>query len=68
MPALARRGERLAEIPGTVPSPGDWPAGCRFSTRCPRVMDVCRAREPEVTRLSTTHATRCFAVAQELAS
>jgi len=68
MPALAKRGERLAEIPGTVPWPGDWPAGCRFSTRCPRVMDVCRAREPEATRLSPTHTARCFAVAQELAT
>ncbi|HET6304099.1 MAG TPA: ABC transporter ATP-binding protein [Myxococcota bacterium] len=68
MPALAKRGERLAEIPGTVPWPGNWPAGCRFSTRCPRVMDVCRAREPEATRLSPTHTARCFAVAQELAT
>ncbi len=67
IPALARRGERLAEIAGTVPSPGEWPAGCRFSPRCPRVMEVCREREPVVTRLSPTHAVRCFAVAQELA-
>jgi hypothetical protein len=31
-------------------------------------MDVCRAREPEATRLSPTHTARCFAVAQELAT
>jgi oligopeptide/dipeptide ABC transporter ATP-binding protein len=66
IPARARRGARLAEIPGTVPSPGEWPAGCRFSSRCPRVMDVCREREPEVSRLSATHSVRCFAVAQEI--
>ncbi|MBW1687723.1 MAG: ABC transporter ATP-binding protein, partial [Deltaproteobacteria bacterium] len=35
IPALGRRGERLAEIAGVVPQPRDWPAGCRFSTRCP---------------------------------
>jgi oligopeptide/dipeptide ABC transporter ATP-binding protein len=67
IPALGKRGSRLAEIPGTVPSPADWPAGCRFATRCPRVMEVCRAREPETTRLSPTHTVRCFAVAQDLA-
>jgi oligopeptide/dipeptide ABC transporter ATP-binding protein len=65
IPALGRRGARLAEIPGTVPSPGEWPAGCRFSGRCPRVIDPCREREPDVSRLSATHAVRCFAVARE---
>jgi hypothetical protein len=30
-------------------------------------MEVCRAREPETTRLSPTHTVRCFAVAQDLA-
>jgi oligopeptide/dipeptide ABC transporter ATP-binding protein len=68
IPALAQRGARLAEIPGTVPSPGDWPAGCRFAPRCPRAMEACREREPEATRLSPTHVARCFAVAQDLAS
>jgi peptide/nickel transport system permease protein len=25
---------RLATIAGTVPAPGEWPAGCRFAPRC----------------------------------
>jgi oligopeptide/dipeptide ABC transporter ATP-binding protein len=68
IPALAQRGARLAEIPGTVPSPGEWPPGCRFAPRCARAMEVCRARDPEVSRLSPTHTACCFAVAQELAT
>jgi oligopeptide/dipeptide ABC transporter ATP-binding protein len=68
IPARAQRGTRLAEIAGTVPSPGEWPAGCRFAPRCARAMEVCRARDPEVSRLSATHIARCFAVAQESAT
>jgi peptide/nickel transport system ATP-binding protein/oligopeptide transport system ATP-binding protein len=68
IPALAQPGARLAEIPGTVPSPGEWPPGCRFAPRCARAMEVCRARDPEVSRLSPSHRVRCFAVAQEVAT
>jgi oligopeptide/dipeptide ABC transporter ATP-binding protein len=67
MPGRAAPGERLAEIPGVVPSPGAWPAGCRFADRCGLVMDVCRAREPERTRLGASEAVRCHAVERELA-
>lgn len=31
---------------GEVPSLIDLPAGCRYSTRCPYVMDVCKKEEP----------------------
>ena len=65
IPALGRRGERLAEIAGVVPQPRDWPAGCRFSSRCPLVLERCRAEPPDWTRLGPSHATRCHVVAQE---
>jgi oligopeptide/dipeptide ABC transporter ATP-binding protein len=65
IPSLARRGERLAEIPGVVPRPDAWPAGCRFSTRCPRVVDVCRERMPELLPLADGRSARCHVVAAE---
>jgi oligopeptide/dipeptide ABC transporter ATP-binding protein len=65
MPARARPGERLAEIPGVVPAPDAWPAGCRFAGRCAIAMEVCRAREPERTLLGAGAAVRCHAVAAE---
>jgi len=42
------RGARveLAGIPGSPPSLLHPPAGCRFSPRCPHVMDRCRVVEP----------------------
>jgi oligopeptide/dipeptide ABC transporter ATP-binding protein len=65
MPGRVAPGERLAEIPGVVPSPDAWPDGCRFADRCMLVMDVCRTREPERTRLGAAEAVRCHAVAVE---
>ena len=66
IPALAKRGERLNEIPGVVPRPGNWPKGCRFCTRCPRVFEPCPEIVPGATRLSETHRAHCHAVALEL--
>lgn len=31
----------LADIPGTVPSPWDWPIGCAFHPRCPQATPEC---------------------------
>jgi oligopeptide/dipeptide ABC transporter ATP-binding protein len=64
MPAVAPRGQRLPEIAGVVPSPLEWPPGCRFSTRCPEVFDRCRREVPEPTVLDAAHFACCHAVAR----
>jgi peptide/nickel transport system ATP-binding protein len=65
IPALAKRGERLTEIPGVVPRPSNWPKGCRFCTRCPRAFEPCPELVPGVTPLSATHSANCHAVELE---
>jgi oligopeptide/dipeptide ABC transporter ATP-binding protein len=42
----ARRDEIV--LTGEIPSPLAPPPGCRFHTRCPRVMDRCRREEPRL--------------------
>jgi peptide/nickel transport system ATP-binding protein/oligopeptide transport system ATP-binding protein len=55
---------RLNEIPGVVPSLYDLPPGCKFSTRCPSVMDVCREKEPELIEIGEGHYCSCWLTRQ----
>ena len=64
LPGRVPRGARLVEIPGAVPPPEAWPAGCRFAPRCPRAFAAC-SDPPGWTSLSSSHAVRCHAVAAE---
>jgi len=36
-------------LKGVIPSPSAPPPGCRFHTRCPEVMEMCRKKEPKIT-------------------
>ena len=47
-------------IPGRIPDYRDPPAGCRFHTRCPFVMDICKREKPPGLRVSETHEVACF--------
>jgi peptide/nickel transport system ATP-binding protein/oligopeptide transport system ATP-binding protein len=49
-------------LQGDVPSPLKPPAGCRFHTRCPRVMDVCSIEEPVFQDVGSGHFVACHLV------
>ena len=55
-------GERLTPIQGTVPSLAAIPSGCRFHTRCPHVMDVCRREEPAMRSAERGHEAACWLI------
>mgnify|MGYP000014574202 CR=1 FL=1 len=46
-------------IPGEIPSPINPPSGCRFHTRCPSVMDICRKEEPQLIEMGENHKVAC---------
>ncbi len=53
------RNEPLLQIEGHVPSPLDFPSGCKFHPRCPYQQDRCVGEEPELRSLEPDHWARC---------
>ncbi|MCL2339776.1 MAG: ATP-binding cassette domain-containing protein [Actinomycetia bacterium] len=53
-----KKRERII-LTGDVPSPINPPAGCRFSNRCFRKMDICEQQEPELREIKPEHWCAC---------
>ena len=58
-PYVEEKRQRII-LEGDVPSPADPPKGCHFCTRCPRVMDICVAQEPEFRDYGGGHHVACW--------
>jgi oligopeptide transport system ATP-binding protein len=58
VPDPDRKSERIV-LHGDVPSPINPPVGCRFSTRCPFVMEECRKVEPPLKDTGGSHYAAC---------
>ncbi|MFE4715048.1 dipeptide/oligopeptide/nickel ABC transporter permease/ATP-binding protein [Streptomyces sp. NPDC056728] len=56
--SLETAADRLTQIRGVVPSPADFPAGCRFADRCPMASEVCRTTAPDLLG-GRRHASAC---------
>ena len=46
-------------LKGSLPSPANPPAGCKFHTRCDKCMDICRCAVPEWSELEPGHWCAC---------
>ncbi|HSM58554.1 MAG TPA: ABC transporter ATP-binding protein [Candidatus Sulfomarinibacteraceae bacterium] len=68
IPVLSPEEEALKPVKiaprGEIPSPVNVPSGCSFHTRCPHVMEICRAVDPVMTDTSPRHVARCFLLDQ----
>ena len=60
LPSLGRREGRLATIPGSVPPPSNWSAGCRFASRCPLALAQCATEQPALEEVGVGHAAACL--------
>ncbi len=61
IPALGRRGEPLAEIPGVVPPLHLLGAGCAFADRCAHRFDRCDSEAPALAG-NAAHPAACHAI------
>jgi len=60
----ARGRGRRARITGDIPSALNPPSGCRFHTRCPHVMPICREQTPELLDTTSGHGVACHLMTQ----
>jgi oligopeptide/dipeptide ABC transporter ATP-binding protein len=58
----AKRSRMLLQ--GELPSALNPPSGCRFHTRCPFAVDLCRTEVPQLLADASGHATACHRTAE----
>lgn len=46
-------------LEGSIPSPANPPKGCKFHTRCPRAMDICKTEVPKTIEVEPGHMVVC---------
>jgi oligopeptide transport system ATP-binding protein len=60
-PNVEEKRERIILV-GDVPSPVNPPSGCRFHTRCPVAIDICKQVDPEFRNVGNRHFVACHVV------
>jgi len=60
VPNIQLEQKELVTMPGSPPDLVSPPPGCRFAPRCPRVMDVCRRKPPQLLPHAPAHNAACW--------
>ena len=60
VPELSGEKGNNVLLKGELPTPESLPNGCKFHTRCPYVMDICKTIAPQSSKFSPTHNCKCF--------
>jgi peptide/nickel transport system ATP-binding protein len=56
----------LNTIPGSLPDHRNFPSGCRFAPRCPKVMKKCWDAEPALVEVEEGRQVRCYLYSDEV--
>ena len=48
-----------AGVEGEIPSPMNPPSGCKFRTRCPKAMEICKEQVPSLQNMGDGHWVAC---------
>ena len=57
--------QELTILEGNVPSPINPPSGCRFHTRCPLAIEICKMEEPLLRPIKQSRQIACHLVNEE---
>lgn len=60
IPKINEDKEKLFNIEGTVPSPVDYPKGCRFAPRCEHAFEKCINEAPPLIKIDSQRKVRCW--------
>ena len=60
IPSISAGQETLYSIRGSIPSPKDYPKGCRFSLRCEEACEKCAGQMPPLFTLPDGRRVRCW--------
>lgn len=52
--------KKAVMLEGDLPSATNPPKACKFHTRCPYVMDICKEIHPDFYKTGENHDTKCF--------
>jgi len=62
LPTQSNAHGRLSAISGSVPQPGNWPAGCRFAPRCQYATIACEEDQISLITISANRESRCIRI------
>jgi len=58
-PSIEGQESKRIILTGDVPSPSNPPKGCKFHTRCPYAMEICKNDEPRLKEIEKEHFVAC---------
>jgi oligopeptide/dipeptide ABC transporter ATP-binding protein len=60
IPTGSKYESTLRPIPGNLPDLINLPVGCKYVSRCPSAMTICRERSPRLIEVKPGHRVMCF--------